>query len=219
MEEFLGVLFCGGKGERLGEITKYISKSFIPVYDKPVFKFGLELLCKSGYINEIVFLTNSLNDEQLKNEGYPTIIQDDSKVNDMFTGWSYIKNITGTKKNGVLFPSDNICNVNIDYLIENFIKHKYDFLFSLHKISDKKKISEMGSFNVSQKKYSYKNPVSDLGVIAPYIIKNSVNTESEENIFESNTSSFLIHEGYWFDLGDKESIIDACDWRKKNPTV
>ena len=65
MEEFLGVLFCGGRGRRISSFTDYISKSFIPVYDKPVFKFGLEITGESKLINEIILLTNEDNDLKL----------------------------------------------------------------------------------------------------------------------------------------------------------
>jgi len=129
MEEFLGVLFCGGRGTRLGEITKYISKSFVPVYDRPVFKFGLELLTNSSNISDIIILTNEMNHDALSREGYKTLLQDDSKVNDMFTGWEFIKEKTGTKANGVLVPSDNIINADIDFMIKTFEEKKCDLLF------------------------------------------------------------------------------------------
>ena len=98
MEKFLGVLFCGGRGERLGEITNFISKSFIPVYDKPVFRFGLELLENSKKIEEIIILTNEDNDTKLRQLGHRTIVQSDSRVNDMFSGWDFVKKYLRTKK-------------------------------------------------------------------------------------------------------------------------
>lgn len=218
MEEFLGVLFCGGKGTRLGEITKYISKSFIPIYDKPVFKFGLELLESSKIIKEIFILTNKENNTLFKTLGYKTIIQDDLKVNDMISGWNYIKNFTGTKKNGVLIPSDNICEVSIDSLIKIFRNSDLDFLFSLQKIKNKKKLSEMGSYRIDKRKFRYKDPSpeTEYGVIAPYIIKNDLKNKSYKNIFEIENSGFVIHKGKWIDTGDFDSIIEASEWRRKN---
>ncbi|HMS32678.1 MAG TPA: sugar phosphate nucleotidyltransferase [Ignavibacteria bacterium] len=219
MEEFLGVLFCGGRGIRIGKLTKYISKSFIPVYDKPVFEFGLELLINSRSVSEIILLTNNDNDDKLRKLGFRTIIQDDSRVTDMFSGWDYVKEVTGTKKHGVLIPSDNICKIKVDKLIEKFITKKAGFLFSLHRIKDKIKLSEMGSYDPENKKFIYKNrdPKSAYGVIAPYIIRNDLNYKTDINIFENKNSYSLIHRGYWFDLGDYESIADANAWfRRKN---
>ncbi len=218
MEEFLGVLFCGGKGVRLREITRYISKSFIPVYDTPAFSFGLELLKRSGLINKIIILTNSENNSLLSQTGCRTIIQNDEEVNDMFSGWDYIKKVTNTKKNGVLFPGDNICEINIDKLIRKFVKTKTDFLFSIRKIKDKKKLSEMGSFDIKKKRFHYKNPdvSTGYGVIAPYIIRNTMSNDLYANIFELQNAHIEFHEGYWFDIGDYDSIVEAGKWRQKN---
>ncbi|MEO8446627.1 MAG: sugar phosphate nucleotidyltransferase [bacterium] len=216
MEEFLGVLFCGGKGTRLGEITKYISKSFIPVYDKPVFKFGLSLLQKSAQIKEIIILTNKNNDKALKTLGYQTIIQNDS-VTDMFSGWEFVKKKTKTKKNGVLVPSDNICDVDVDLLIRRFNKTKTEFLFSLHEIKIKAKLLEMGSFDLKKRKFYYKKSAPEVkyGVIAPYIIKNDLNYKTAGNIFEITNSEIVFHKGVWFDIGDTDSIVRASLWRQK----
>lgn len=217
MEEFLGVLFCGGRGERLGELTRYISKSFIPVYDTPVFKFGLSRLENSTLIKEIIILTNAFNDKALRKIGHRTILQDDSKVSDMFTGWEYIKKKTGTKKNGVLVPSDNVCGIKIDQLIKDFLRHDSKFFFSLKENVGIKKLGTMGSYDVSRGKYSYKNKKcrsTDCGVIAPYIVHNSVS--SFIDIFESKSSHYRLHKGYWFDLGDYDSIVEAGEWRRKN---
>lgn len=215
MEEFLGILFCGGRGKRLGEISRYIPKPLIPVYDTPVFKFGLKLLKNSSAVSDIIILTNSDNDKFFRNEGVSTIIQDDSEVDDMFTGWSYIKKKTGTKQNAVLFPGDNICSCSIDDLTKQFTSSDTEFLFMIHRTDNVKKLSEMGSFDPVNKIYSYKNPVSGYGVIAPYIIKNSFNVSSGNEAFCSDKSAFVLHDGIWFDLGDPDSILDAGLWRRK----
>lgn len=218
MEKFLGVLFCGGRGTRLSEITKFISKSFIPIYDKPVFKFGLELLEKSKKIDEIVILTNEDNDSRLRQLGYRTIVQADSRVSDMISGWDYVKRYLRTKKHGVLVPSDNICEVKIDNLIKAFEKKTAEFLFSLREIEDKTKLSQMGCFDIETRKFYYKHPdpPSKYGVIAPYIIENNLSNISNRNIFENSHIEILFHKGYWFDIGDYDSIIEASNWQYKN---
>jgi dTDP-glucose pyrophosphorylase len=70
----LGVLFCGGRGTRLGEITRFVSKSLLPIYDRPVFRFGLDLLENARGVDSILLLTNETNDEALSQLGYPTLI-------------------------------------------------------------------------------------------------------------------------------------------------
>jgi NDP-sugar pyrophosphorylase family protein len=216
MEKFLGILFCGGKGTRLGKITEYISKSFIPIFDRPVFMYGLELLEKSKYIDEIIILTNKENDEKLKQTGYQTIIQDDKLVYNMPTGWNYIKKITETHKNAVLVPSDNISNLDLDELIKLFISQNLDFAFSLFKFNDKKKLSQSGCYDINSNKFYYKHPdpPSNYGTIAPYIIRNFVDSSDEKTLIENFKSGFIKHIGYWFDIGDYESIISAYNYFK-----
>ncbi|MEO6694377.1 MAG: sugar phosphate nucleotidyltransferase [Ignavibacteria bacterium] len=217
MEKFLGVLFCGGRGTRLQEITQYISKSFIPVYDRPVFKYGLELLESSKHVDEIVILTNEDNDSKLRQLGHRTLIQADSKVNDMFTGWDYVKKFMRTKKHGVLVPSDNICEVKIDNLIKVFQKKNPELLFSVREMEDKSKLSQMGCYNIESRKFYYKHPdpPCNYGVIAPYIIENGLNIIPGRNILESCITEILFHKGYWFDIGDYDSIIEASNWQRK----
>lgn len=211
MEEFLGVLFCGGRGTRLGEITRYISKSFVPLYHRPVFRFGLELLEKSQYIDEIVILTNNDNNNKLQQTGYPTIVQDDHVVSDMFSGWEYIKKVTGSQKQGVLMPGDNVSDINVDQLIDLFLQKESDLVFSLFRARDREKLSQMGCYDPQEKKFYYKhpNPPTPFGVVAPYIIRNSLKVESGDNILSHRNSAYCEHNGYWFDIGDCESIIEA----------
>jgi len=221
MEKFLGVLFCGGKGTRLGEITKFISKSFIPIYDRPVFKYGLELLEKSKYIDEILILTNSENDEKFQQVGYKTLIQDDKIVFDMLSGWNYIKKVTNTKKHGVLMPSDNVSNVNVDALIELFIQSDVDIVFSLYEINNEKKLSEMGVYDINENKFYYKSSSkkSNYGVIAPYVVNNSLDTVIGDEIFNKSKKKYMFHNGYWFDIGDSKSLLNIYSFILQNLNI
>ena len=221
MEKFLGVLFCGGRGTRLKEITNYISKSFIPIYDIPVFRFGLELLERSRIVDEIILLTNDENDEKLKTIGYTTIVQDDDVVSDMFNGWEFIKQKLKTDKNGVLMPSDNISNVKTDALISDFIKQEADVGFSIYTINDKVKLSQMGCYNIEEGKYYYKSKFlkTDKGVIAPFIVRNNVKVSDFDHAIMNSKIVYREHKGYWFDIGDNESILNASEWRKQDVDV
>lgn len=52
----IGILLCGGVGSRLGQITKAIPKSLVPVYDKPLVDYQLELFYDLG-IRDVVIIT------------------------------------------------------------------------------------------------------------------------------------------------------------------
>lgn len=216
MEKFLGVLFCGGRGKRLGKITEYVSKPLLPVYDKPAFMFGLELLERAELLHDILILSNNDNDRLLKKAGYPTLIQNDSQVRDMFTGWEFIKRSTGTGAHGVLMPSDNICNASVDTLIRKFIRQRSDFLFSITKSVPEAKLLQMGNFDPVKNRFAYKpkSPYS-YGVIAPFIVRNNIKPGKDRKLFESERSHYVTYNGYWKDIGDHESLADAAIWRRK----
>jgi dTDP-glucose pyrophosphorylase len=216
MEKFLGVLFCGGRGTRLGNISEFVSKPLVPIYDKPVFMFGLEQLQQSKLITNILILTNKENDSVLRKTGYPTLIQDDKRVRDMYSGWQFIKQQTNTYANGVLVPSDNISDIKVDTLIREFNIRKSDFLFSVSRKISADKLMQMGNYDPDSNTFVYKPRVPlQYGVLAPFIVRNSLKIVSDKKLFESSDSHHVIYNGVWKDIGDIESLADAVAWRRR----
>lgn len=52
-----GVILAGGRGRRLEPLTLVTNKHLLPVYDRPMIFFSLELLAKAG-ISEVVIVTS-----------------------------------------------------------------------------------------------------------------------------------------------------------------
>uniref|UniRef100_A0A1I8BBH5 Translation initiation factor eIF2B subunit gamma n=1 Tax=Meloidogyne hapla TaxID=6305 RepID=A0A1I8BBH5_MELHA len=48
-EDYVAVVFAGGKGNRMPSITEYIPKLFLPIINIPLFWFPLDLLKRNGF--------------------------------------------------------------------------------------------------------------------------------------------------------------------------
>ncbi len=59
-----GVLICGGSGSRLKPLTDITNKSLLPVYDKPLILYPLQVLLDAG-INEIAVVTGNEHMDQM----------------------------------------------------------------------------------------------------------------------------------------------------------
>ena len=208
----LGILFAGGRGTRLGTITKYISKPFVPVYDRPVFLCPLAQLEASKRIAEIVILTNDENDATMRKTGYRTIVQDDHRVHDMWSGLRQVRETAGNR-DAVLIPCDNVSDIAVDDVIETFASGDYDVAFNTMPVADSRKLAQMGVYDPAAGGVVYKAavPPSNLGVIAPYVIRGGFDPGPVPEVDAFNCGR-LIHRSYdgvWFDIGDPDALL-AC---------
>lgn len=59
-----GVLICGGSGTRLRPLTEVTNKSLLPVYDKPLIEYPLQVLLDAG-ITEIMVISGNEHIDQM----------------------------------------------------------------------------------------------------------------------------------------------------------
>ncbi len=59
-----GVLICGGSGTRLKPLTQITNKSLLPVYDKPLIEYPLNVLLKAD-IEDIMVITGAEHMDQI----------------------------------------------------------------------------------------------------------------------------------------------------------
>jgi len=61
-----GILICGGMGSRLRPLTEITNKSLLPVYDKPLVLYPLQILLDAG-IQDIAVITGPEHMDQMTN--------------------------------------------------------------------------------------------------------------------------------------------------------
>lgn len=236
--EKVGILLSGGTGSRLFPITEYISKQLVPVYDKPIVYYGIDLLLKNG-IKEIIIVTNT---------EYINVYE---KIKEIFKETSIdVKIIGQNQPNGIaesfILASEYIFNKEVHLLLG-------DNIFINTKMAEKlksvdlgksgivftKEVSEPNSYGVVR--YSEngdvldiiekpQNFVSNRAVTGYYVYKDNVFekaaslTPSERGELEitdlnrlylSNDDLEVIdldEDAVWFDCGSPQSLADASNF-------
>lgn len=212
-ESFLGILFCGGRGRRLGAITEYVSKAFVPVYDRPVFQYGLDQLTSSHLVKDILILSNDANDAALARTGWPTLVQDDALVTDMFSGLEFVRQHTADSRPAVMVPCDNLSEVRVDDVIQLFTERRAQLAFSIRRVDDPLKLRQMGVFDPNEAHMEYRptQPRSPWGVIAPYVASSDLELSglSETEVFNRHRLAWTEYHGPWYDVGDPDTLVAA----------
>jgi len=208
------MVMAGGRGIRLGTITEFVSKPFVPVVDRPVFLYGVAQLRASPRLREIVVLTNADNDAAFRRAGFSTVVQDDDVVHDMFSGWRYLKAKLDSDGPAVLVPCDNVSDIAVDRVVDAMLTQQADAAFSVTRVSDRRKLENMGVYDPASGAVHYRPAqfVSDWGVIAPYAVRAGFEPEpatSDAEVFNAARVAVIYHEGYWFDIGDPESLVSC----------
>ena len=129
MKEKIAVVLCGGKGTRMGDLTKNLPKPLLKIHGKPIIWYSIKTLILYGF-NKIIFplgykgdkIKKYLNKEFSNQKKKFHFIE--TGVNSSVSKRIYmIKNTIPENSNFFMINSDTIFNFNIDKMLKYHIKN------------------------------------------------------------------------------------------------
>lgn len=223
-----GVVLAGGRGTRLGFITKVVNKHLLPVYDRPMIMYPIQTL-KSMGIKSIMIVTDKSRAGDFMNflgSGRDFDLRFTYGLQDSAAGIADAISISRDFASGediTVILGDNIF---IDFLPEVHSKPNSARLF-LTKVSDPERfgVARVLDGNIVDIVEKPKSHVSDLAVTGLYqyppdvfdLIEKLTPSERKElevtalnkEFLKQNRLDFDIIESQWIDAGTVESLYEA----------
>jgi glucose-1-phosphate thymidylyltransferase len=228
-----GIVLAGGTGSRLSPLTRVTNKHLLPVYDKPMVYYPIQILVNAG-IEEILIVTGGNNageflrllgngrDFGLKHLNYTYQegeggIAEALGLAEFFAGGKPICVILG----------DNIIENNICRAVDKFVQQDGGAKILLKEVPDAQRfgVAEIRGEHVLGIEEKPKEPKSNFAVIGIYMydgtvfekirrLKRSARGELEitdvNNFYiEEGKLTFDMLEGWWTDAGTFDSLLRA----------
>lgn len=229
-----GIILAGGLGTRLHPLTRITNKHLLPVYDKPMVFYPIEMLVKAG-IKDIMVVTGGTNSGDflrlLKNGKEFGLTHMNYGYQEGEGGIADALKIASDFAQGekmVVVLGDNIIEKNIKKAVAEFEKQERGAKLILKKVKNPK---EYGIADVKKGKLikiieKPKNPPTDLAVIGIYFYPADVfeiikelkpSKRGELEITDVNNAyinrgevSYSVLDGWWMDAGEsKEALLEA----------
>jgi glucose-1-phosphate thymidylyltransferase len=228
-----GVVLAGGTGSRLNPLTRVTNKHLLPVYDKPMVYYPIQILVNAG-IREILLVTGGKNageflrllgngrDFGLKHINY-TYQEGEGGIAEAL---SLAEHFADSEPVCVVL-GDNIIENNVRHAVENFTKQRHGAKILLKEVQDAERfgVAEIRGDRVVSIEEKPRNPRSNYAVIGIYLydatvfqkirrLKPSGRGELEitdvNNFYiEEGTLTYEILDGWWTDAGTFESLLRA----------
>lgn len=224
------LVLAGGAGTRLHPLTKTISKQLLPLFDKPVIAFPLQTLKEMGYVDILIINANEEQQKQFK-----ILLEDGSKfgLNLSYAIQDYPRGLVDAFIVGEDFikDADEICLILGDNVIigNSPINPRANTIYT-YKVKDPSAYGvvltdECGGIEKIVEKP--KKFVSDDAVIGLYVFSNGV-VELAKQVKPSARGELEIVDlinlldekervevekldGFWFDVGTHESLLDCAN--------
>ena len=228
-----GVILAGGLGKRLGPLTKITNKHLLPVYDRPMIYYPLQLLVDAG-VKDILIVTGGnhageflrlLGNGQafgLKHINY-TYQEGEGGIAEAL---GLAKHFADRSKIVVVL-GDNILQYGIRPYVERFKKQKSGARVLLKRVSDPGRfgVASLKGKKIVSIEEKPKRPRSDLAVTGVYMYDERVfdiirtlkpSHRGELEITDVNNAylrrgelEFDVLKGWWTDSGTFDSLLRA----------
>lgn len=218
----VGIVLAGGTGSRLHPLTQVVNKHLLPVFDKPLIYYPIQLLTSSN-IDEIIIVTNKgIRGEQIIKQLESLEELKSRKLHYVFqeaatgTGEAILicKQLVRSRPFVVVF-GDNIINVDLQSALRNF---RGGVTLFVKKVTSTSQLGAVFLENGEVSKISASNPnqeapghamvglfISDASIYK-FIEETKPNRKGEIDIVESlkvyqrtNTVKAQEVDGYWID--------------------
>ncbi len=235
-----GIILAGGKGTRLGELTKVTNKHLLPVGPYPMVYHPLKKLVGAG-IEDILLVsgTEHMGDfVELLGSGREHRCRLTYRVQDEAGGIAQALGL------GELFCKDQRCAVilgdnifedPLDRLLDEASRHPDSAWVGLKKVHDPSRygVAEMQGWRLASIEEKPANPKSDYAVVGIYIYPSDVFeviktlkpsrrgeleiTDVNRFYLEHQRLGYTVLPGYWTDAGTLDSLDTANELVRKAP--
>lgn len=230
-----GIILAGGLGTRLYPLTKITNKHLLPIYNKPMIFYPLQILIEAG-INDIILVTGGNNAGdfiRLLGNGKEFGLKRLTYVyQEGEGGIAAALSLTEPYVDGdrsVVVLGDNIIEKTIASGVSKFVEAKQGALIYLKEVEDPERfgVAEVSNNRIIKIEEKPKDPKSNLAVIGIYMYDNRVfdiirtlepSSRGELEITDVNNAyirkNALMYEtltGWWTDAGTFESLFEATE--------
>ncbi len=229
-----GIIIAGGTGSRLDPLTRVCNKNLLPVYDKPLIYYPINLLKKSN-IKDIVIVCGKGHAGQfleLLRSGEDFGVNISYRVQENPGGIAQALNLCGDFINNdkcAVILGDNIFEneVSISKEIIKFSKNKDECFLFLKEVQDPERfgVAEILNEQIISIEEKPENPKSNLAVTGLYLYNDKIwdvvktlkpSQRGEIEITDlnnfyilNNSAKYHKISGWWIDAGTFDSMLKA----------
>jgi glucose-1-phosphate thymidylyltransferase len=237
-----GIVLAGGLGTRLYPLTKVTNKHLLPIYDKPMIYYPIELMVDAG-IRDILIVTGGNNAGD-----FLRLLGNGKQFGLHHINYTYQEGEGGiaaalslaeffADKNPIcVILGDNIVEGSIAGFVENFKKQGSGARILLKEVSDPQRfgVPELKDGKILRIDEKPEKPASKFAVTGIYMFDQSVfeiiktlkpSRRGELEITDVNNAyiaqgkmHYDVLEGWWTDAGTFESLIRASNLVYQNVT-